>query len=309
MGLPKQVEEAANLAEELHGKMFPKEQEEQEEVETEEEAEQEKVVEEEAVQDDTPEEKDTFEARYKSLKGKYDAEVPRLHQELKELKQSIFDRLGNLETKKEQVAEVKAVNEKLEKFREDYGDDLIDYLREFIKEEVTPMVQQNISQVKQKVDSVEETQVKAAQESFMAVLDGKVEGDWRKLWAGEDEGFVEFLSQPDPHGLYTYGELVEAYNNKWDADRLATVFNTYLSKTAQPVQREQPKKPSPANEAMVAPSRKTPTAAPRAEEKRIWTQESMKEFQVADRQGKYDPETSKAMWEDLLSAVSENRIR
>jgi hypothetical protein len=162
------------------------------------------------------------------------------------------------------------------------------------------------------VEDVSETQIKAAQDNFRNYLTNKVEGDWVALWQGKDEKFVEFLDQPDPSGLYTYGQLVQLYNDNWDADRLATIFNLYLKSQAKPQPQPEVVKPpvrNPAQDAVVAPSRATTNTVPTTTDAKVWTQEMIAEFKKNDRMGKYDAETSKAMWDDLLSAISQNRIR
>ena len=297
MGIPRQVEEAAAMAEELHKQMTEPNQ---EDSTTQDDAQKE----EETVEDTSPQQEDeeeTYRRRYESLRGKYDAEVPRLHQELKEFKQSVFEKLQQVNTPEPQ--QTPKENERLAKFREEYGDDFVENLKELFKSEFDPLVQQTLQPVQQHVASVEETQIAAAQQNFMNYLDGQVKGDWRSLWSGQDEKFASFLQQPDPSGLYTYGQLVQLYNDNWDADRLGRIFNTYLE-SSQPQ-----KKANPAKDAMIAPSRNTNNTAPNVEEKRIWTRDMMKQFEIDDRRGKYDPETSKAMWDDLIKAAHENRIR
>ena len=304
MGTPSQVEEAANLAEELHGRIFnsdPQEVQEEPEVEEEQEVEQETPPETEEDLEDLKKYKD----RYLSLKGKYDAEVPRLHGELKDFKAQVFEKLSTFSQKPQEEQESKPKeNERLSKFREEYGDDFVETLKELMLSELSPKINESVKTVQQQVESVEDTQIRAAQQNFVGYLDQAVQGDWKSLWSGNDPKFMDFLSKPDPSGLYTYGELVQMYNEKWDADKLTKVFNTYFEDSA-PKQKQ----PNPAKEAMVAPSRSTTHTTPASSDKRIWSQESMKQFQTEDRQGKYTPEESLALWEDLMKAPSENRMR
>jgi hypothetical protein len=126
------------------------------------------------------------------------------------------------------------------------------------------------------------------------------------LWEGKDPKFIDFLQQPDPSGLYTYGELVELYNDKWDADKLTKVFDAYWSSQPAP---KQPKPQNNSRDALIAPSRTQASSSPNTQEKRIWTGDMIRQFQNDDRMKKYDAETSAAMWNDLLAAPSENRVR
>jgi hypothetical protein len=303
MTIPRQVSETADLAEQLHSRMFAEapseevvEQEQEEQPSYDENTEEANVP-----HDDDVQELRKFKERYLHLQGKYDAEVPRLHKELKEFKQNVFERL---EAKIEQPVEAPK-EDKFAKFREEYGDELYMAIRELAALETEEKLKATLKPVQDQVANVEDTQVKAAQQNFVSYLDSKVSGDWQSLWAGKDPKFIEFLNQPDPSGLYTYGQLVQAYNDQWDADRMSIVFNTYLDSSQKQVQRQ----PRPEKNAMVAPSRQNVHSTPSLDNARIWTGETMKQFQEADRLGKYTPEESKAMWDDLLSAPAQNRMR
>jgi hypothetical protein len=311
MGTPSQVEEAAVLAEKLHQEMFSQEVEEEEpksDEESEEEPELDEEEEEEPIpHDDDLEELRKFKARYLSLKGKYDAEVPRLQHELKDLKTSVFEKLSSItekpaETPKEQDKQ----DDIIAKMKEEYGDDFIDGIYKIAEHIADQKVKSSVDTVQEKLTSVEDAQLKTAQENFKSYLDTKVDGDWRALWDGKDPKFIEYLQKPDPSGLYTYGDLVQMYNDAWDADKLAVVINGYLG-TKKETKKEP--KPNAERDALVAPSRSAHTPILNAEDKVIWTKESIKQFERDDRQNKYSPEESQKLWADLLSAASENRIR
>lgn len=318
MGVPSQVDEAAELAEKLHSEMFgtqpeeDTEEEKEEELEEEDSAEDEEVDEEEEVddEDDVPHDDDVedlrkFKARYLSLKGKYDAEVPRLQHELSDLKQNVFEKLTSISENPAQTKqEEKQDKDLIAQLKEEYGEEFIEGIAALVEQSTGKQIKSSLSSVEDKVSSVEETQIKVAQENFMSYLDTKVDGDWRALWEGKDKKFIDFLGKPDPSGLYTYGDLVQMYNDAWDADKLATVINTYLGE--KPVKKE---KASSERDALVAPSRSSAHTAPKADDKIIWTQDAIKEFQKQDRQGKLTAEESQAKWNDLLSAPAEGRIR
>jgi hypothetical protein len=314
MELPRQVEEAANIAEELMQgiQQAPQQEAQEEEVQTQEETVQENETSEEqdVPHDDDVQELRKFKDRYLSLKGKYDAEVPRLHQELREFKQSVFERLAPQTPKEEKKVE----NDKIAKFKEEYGEEFVESLRELLKVEVDPLIKSNVSQVEQQVASVEDTQIKAAQQNFASYLDTKVQNNWREIAQVFNEiaydqpvsnpKIAEFLSKPDPSGYYTNFDLVKIFNDNWDGDKLANVFNSYYEQAPKP----KPKN-NPVQDAMVAPSRSTQHVAPTASDKTIWTKEMIAQFEKDDRMGKFSSEDSQAKWNDLLSAAAEGRIR
>lgn len=315
-GIPKQVEEAADLALQVHEQMFNyvEPEEEEEETETSEEPEPSPDDDEDVVDvpdDDDIEELKKFKARYLTLKGKYDAEVPRLSHELRDLKQSVFEKIEKMTTQRENPAEVSnepAPEDLMMQFAETYGEEFTDSLKKLIAAEARKYTQP----VQEAVTSVEEIQMKTAQTNFVNYLDNNladVVPDWREKWSGNDPNFIEFLKQPDPSGLYTMGQLAEMYNNAWDADKLISIFRLYHESSAPPAPQSKQQRTPPQKEAMVAPSRTNTHTAPNTESKPIWTQDMIKEFQVLDRQGRYEPEVSKAMWDDLLLAMSEGRLR
>mgnify|MGYP005844839585 CR=1 FL=1 len=307
-GVPAQVSKDADLATELHNELYPAE----EELDTEEEDQEE---DEEEIQEADEEEEDdeTFKQRYNSLKGKYDKEVPRLHNELKDLKQSVLERLGSLEetSKKTETEEPPPVNEKVEEFKEKYGDELHDYLLTLIKEEGSSLLKDEIKPVSEKLNTIEEDTQSQKLTKFMETIDGKVsdsaKGKWQDILAGEDENFLEFLDKPDPSGMFTYGEVFAKASNDWNSDRIAKVVDKFFEEQAPASEKKD--KARKEKEALIAPPRKTRSKAPEGNEKKIWTQDDMKQFEKDDRQGKYSQEESMALWNDLLLAPSEGRIR
>jgi hypothetical protein len=290
------------------------------------------------------------------LKGKYDAEVPRLHSDLKEFKQVVFDRIGDpaqAATPDVPVPtqEDTARAERIAKFKEEYGEEYVGMLRDFMMSEVTPLLGDAVEPVQRQVETVEDAQQHAATENFVNHLNTNiVNANWQKAWSGEDPDFLVFLDQKDPSGFYTYGELADLFNTNWDAEKLVTLFNTYYSSKGEqpvivdpaipeipavvtpavtpavPASPEVPvvavippvetpatpvvATPSPTQEALIAPSRTTPHVIPEAgAEPIIWTQASMRQFESDDRAGKYPAEQSTALWNDLLLAPTQNRMR
>lgn len=315
MAIPRQAEEAGELAEKLHEQMFQGNPPESDVVENDGEPEQDIPEQNEPEEQDPEEEK--YKSRYMSLKGKYDAEVPRLQRDLQELKQSVIERLSqtNLQQTVKEEEKPEDVNPLLEKFKEEYGEDLLEAIKQITRMEVDPLVKQSVKPVQEQVSSVEETQIKAAQQNFVNHLDTIVKTDWRAITAGyqemlagqapSDPKIAAFLTAPDPSGLYTNAELIHNYNNNWDADKLAIVFNMY--EAAKP--KVQSKQNTQDQNAMIAPSKNNVHSSPNISDARIWTKEAQEQFVRDDRAGKYSSEESLAMWNDLMLAPSQGRMR
>jgi hypothetical protein len=313
---PKEIEEAARMAEELHKQMFPDKEEIDEGA-----GESEPVVVEE--KEDQPEQQQEtftkediaellkFKERYAHLKGKYDAEVPRLASELKELRQQVTER----KTTTVPEIEIDPVEDLLSQWKDEYTEDYVNQLQAIIRAEAAKEAKKLIQPVAEQAASTEDQQIKIARQNFMTYLDGKSDG-WRSLWNEEvgfnaNPDFAEFLEQDDPSGLYKYGDLVNAYTEKWDADKLATVFNLFL-KQKEVVNTETPPPQVIHNrekDALIAPKRTQTNSAPVNTDKKIWTMNEIEDFKRRDRLGEFEDEVSQAMWNDILSAMSEKRIR
>lgn len=337
-GLPKQVQEQADLAEEFMSTLYGEKEEEDiektqseeassdgeeeevaaPEVSADDEEEEEVETASEGTQDDDSEE-ESYRKRYETLQGKYNAEVPKLNQELRQLKDDIFERFGDLskqvnQPEVEETDDTDSFEEELEEYREQFGDDLVSVIEKVSARRAQSLLKEHLSPVSQKVDSVESAQIQSAQTAFKEDLDSKVEGDWRSLWDGKDEGFKDFLKSKEPNGYFTYAEVVNKANDNWDAEILSNVFNTYLNSKAKPTEDKKAAKEAEnkvaekVNQERVAPSRNKISDEPKDGEARIWTQADIAEFKEKDRRGKYSPEESEALWADFLRAPAEGRI-
>ena len=304
MSYPAQVNEAADLAEQLHAQMFGTDDQAVDDP-------QDDTTPDDNQPDDTTddlaaelEELRKYKDRYLTLKGKYDSEVPTLQNEFKEFKQSVFEKLEA--TRQAQPTQDEPQDE-FAQFKEEYGEELLNTFIKIADKRAEEKFKSSLKPVEDKVASVEDAQLIVARRNFEDYLSQNVKGNWKQLWESEDPKFVEFLGKEDPTGLYTYGQLVDTCNKNWDADRLGKILNLYFDNSQASIPTHKP--PRPDKTAMVAPNRTTSHSVPNTSDKRIWTQDTMKEFQNKDMKNQYTPEESQSLWADLLAAASEGRIR
>lgn len=317
--IPKEAQDQAALAEELFNKMYPP---------------QDVVPDEETPPDTPPEpeptpepepqpvvdtEEETYRQRYQTLQGKYNSEVPKLAQELRELKALLQNRQEQPVAPVQPEPEV--LDPRIEKLRAEYGDELVEDWKALIRSQVESAIKPVIDQTKQVEQTVEQNVATQAQQTFVQKVAQASPDGWENLWdsfiqarTGEapiDPLFVEFLDKKDPAGLYTYGDILVDANSKWDADKMARVFQLYTESKQQPTQPTPtaPAQPSQAEQDLVAPSRATTQPTPNSDSARIWTPADIQRFQNEDRRGVYDDATSQALWNDLLAASREGRIR
>lgn len=273
-------------------------------------------------QDAAPEpQKDDFEQKYKVLQGKYNAEVPRLNNQLRSLKEDLnaaMQRIQQLEEpKKEATPEVKQTTESLisDEEIEDYGPDFIDLVGRKAQEIANRTVadlKQEISELNEQLKGVRTTVRQTDHERFLSQLDKKVE-NWRVI--NEDTRFLNWLDEPDVYAGTERGRLLrEAYQNG-DVERVAAFFNGFLKENAavsdNALNRPQGDTSKVSMDSLVAPGKQRGSTTDGARnQKRIWTEAEIQQFYSDVGKGRYkkDPERKDQIERDIFSAMNEGRI-
>ena len=154
------------------------------------------------------EEEEKYEARYKSLMGKF----KKATEEAAQLKEQLAAR-STLPTEDAPIDEnTKRKNEILAKLNEEYPEELIENLRALQRIEAEEVTRQYMQPLEQKAQSVEDVQHATAQQEFIGYLEKKAP-NWQNIWTVADElrhgqepsndRIAEYLLSPDPSGLYT----------------------------------------------------------------------------------------------------------
>lgn len=258
---------------------------------------------------------ETWERKYLTLKGMYDAEVPRLHADMREMKaqvQQLVAEKAAAEAKLASQPDEPTTSLITEQDKEAFGPDLIDLINRAVKTETKSFEKREsqllkeIEQLKGQLGNVSERQVVSDKDRFLMGLSQQVP-DWEAL--NVDQGFLNWLQQTDPvYGLPRQVALTNAYD-ALDVMRVATIFNTYKQLTAPAVQ--QAKKPNQELQRQVAPTRSrssTPTATD-MQNQRIWTQSEIEQFFSDWRRGYIDNEEAVRMEKEINAAVAQGRVR
>ena len=300
--VPEEVTEAASLATQLHEQLFSTET----PVSTDPPAEEEVPVQAPVVEQPQVDE-ETFEKRYKTLQGKYSKEVPTMAAELRSLRQQL-DEL----TKKpaEQPVADTRLEDVITKLKTEYPDELIENLRLLNRLEAEQITREAIQPIVTSNATAEEIKHQSKVEGFVANITTAAPL-WENIWGvvselaegqePSDPAIAAFLNSPDPSGLYTNLELLDMYNERFDADKFAKVCNLYTTPAAP--------KPNPSRDALLAPSRVNNQPVPQGAEAKLWTMPEIEQFQRDKRAEKYSPEQADAIWLDIQKALAENRIR
>ena len=257
-----------------------------------------------------PEEK--WENKYHTLKGMYDAEVPRLHSQVKELNSQVQQLIADAAAAKAQVPqETKAPSLITEQDKEAFGPDLIDLIERATESKVSTFRQREeqliseIRELKGKLGDVSERQVVSDKDRFLMGLGQRVP-DWESL--NVDQGFLAWLSEVDPvYGIPKQVALTNAYE-ALDVNRVATVFEAYkkLVTPAQPTKQKNQEL-----QRQVAPTRSRASSPDPADSnnQRIFSHQEIGQFYEDVRRGNVSPEDAARIENEIHAAAAEGRIR
>lgn len=255
---------------------------------------------------------ETWERKYLTLKGMYDAEVPRLHAQMREMNGQVQQLIAeNAAAKVQQTVTQPSTAKTLitEQDKEAFGSDLLDLIDRASEQKVAEFRSQNahlvsrIEELQGKLGNVTERQVVSDKDKFLANLSAQVP-NWETL--NIDQGFLAWLAEVDPvYGLPRQVALTNAYESL-DANRTAIIFNQYQGKVA-PMQQ----KPSQQLQSQVAPtrSRASPAPATSAGDKSIWSQDQIANFYNEWIKGHLDQAEAERIEKDINAAYAEGRIR
>lgn len=268
------------------------------------------TISQEAKQPEIPEEK--WAHKYHTLKGMYDAEVPRLHSQVREMQtqiqQLIADKAAVEATKVEQKQAVESLI--TEQDKEAFGPDLIDLIERATESKVSTLRSREadliaeIKELKGQLGSVSERQVISDKDRFLMGL-GQQVSDWETL--NVDQGFLGWLQQVDPvYGVPRQAALSNAYE-ALDVARVASIFKAYkqtLPQTPAPSRAKQEL------QRQVAPTRTRSTTTPAdGVNERIFTNQDIEQFYTDWRRGFYDEQEAADMEKQIHAAIAEGRIR
>jgi len=243
------------------------------------------------------EEDPSWEQRYRSLTGKYNAEVPRLaaaNRELTAKLQSIEQEIESLRAAKQTPRESLVKKEEVEEF----GEPLVDLIRRAAREEMSEK-DSVIDSLKAKLDRFEASNVRTIEVDFYERLASSVP-DWEEM--NKDRGFLDWLAEYDElTGKQRQDSLDDAVGMK-DASRAARFFNKWKDMSQ--------KKAATATrslESQVVPATGTVSTPPPG--KKIWTRNEISDFYGKARRGEISDKQMVAIEADIHAAQLENRIR
>ena len=251
----------------------------------------------------TPVAEPNFEQKYKVLEGKYNAEVPRMAQEnrsLKEELESLRSEVTNLKTltakPKEEVKPLVSQED-----RDQFGDDLIEVMKKASREVMSESLGSNteVDTLKQELNTIKKQQSNSQELTFYNELN-TLFPSWRQ--GNEDAGFLTWLNEVDKYSGQTRQQLLSQAESNRDARRVATFFIDYFGQ-----QQSEPSTSKPSLEEQVSPKPSGKTNVPPA--KKFYSNRELAQFYNAVRNGKINKAEAERIERDIFKAQSEGRIR
>lgn len=176
---------------------------------------------------------------FKSLQGKYSAEVPRMAAEIRAYKaekqdlerqvQELKQQLENVTTPAPQQQDTGSIKEKVERIRDEFGDDAADLLAGLIQAQnaggqQNPTGNDELTTLRKEVDTLKHERQLTAKQQFDKDLLEAVP-DWQAV--NVDPAFHAWLAEHDPLSGAMRQELLDDAAKRLDARRVAAIFNAF----------------------------------------------------------------------------------
>jgi len=261
----------------------------------------------EPVTSEVPEE--TWQQKYRTLKGMYDAEVPRLHAQVKELQNYVTqlrDQMQSVQHQAPQPAESRNNSLVTDSDVEAFGADLIEVQRK-VAREVAMEVRAEIDALRNENNElrrqIQQTGSQVGEVSFEQRLSQLVP-DWVRL--NNDPAWIAWLDEADPILRGPRRNAAQAAYDAGDASAVAYYVQLFKDSVSAPVADQRQKE----LERQVQPSRTATSQAPVSQKGKVYTTKDVermflkvKDLNVAH---KYD-EASK-LEAEIDAAYMEGRV-
>lgn len=265
-----------------------------------------------------PKGEETFEKRYKTLQGMYNADTTRLRAENQQINQRIVQLeqlLASLSVpaEKPQQTATKLVTDK---DIEEYGDS-IEVMRRVTEEslsardnriaELEQMIRQMQTSVIPRMEQVAHKQAVSSEQMFWSELTAIVP-NWRDINA--DQNFLNWLMEVDPlTGMSRQTYLEDAQRNL-DTRRVASFFTTWQGNAGHSVAQSPRDAAASELDRQVAPGRSRGGGAPSKDQSKTYSPKDIQKFFDDVRKGVYRGKEAERdrIERDIFSAQRENRI-
>lgn len=254
---------------------------------------------------------DDFKQKYNTLRGKYDAEVPRLHQQLREL----TTRLDELQKEKDaKPAEPTKAKEKVsyvtDEDRAEFGEELIDVQRRVAKEvaqDYEERFEQQEAIIRELQNQLKKTGNEVGEMNFAQRLN-KLVPDFQEIDA--DPRWVAWLNEVDPIIRDQRRVLAQKAFNEGDAEAVAHYVSLFKQTIATPEEPERAQRQAEL-EKQVTPNRSANTSKAPSTGAKLYTerdvQAAWQKVRTLNQRG--DHAGAEKLEAELTAAYLEGRVR
>lgn len=249
-----------------------------------------------------------WEARYRTLEGKYAAEVPRLQSELNQTQHL----LTTMQPDPEPLMDPNLSSDFTPEEIEEFGPQLIGAMRKAARSEIKPLAQQLEGQQQRMQEGFTQATTDIAQTSRDALY-GQMNSDpemsgWAQV--NKSQEFLDWLGQRDIYSGQSKQDLLTQAFERNDFLRIKAFFTGFHRDTTRQTGQEPARMAQSNLETLVAPGRPAQSGtATGASNGRIWTQAEISAAFRARQSGKIDDKTWPRVKADIFAAERENRIR
>lgn len=269
---------------------------------------------------------ETLLQKYRTLQGMYNAEVPRLTRDNREMAkrlEQLEKLLSDVSAQQAKPAAAQPVPERYvsEEDVAEYGESL-DVMRKVTKEELAPLMAKlsNLDKVIQslqkdvvpKVEAVSQRQAASSEQQFWQTLTSRVP-NWREV--NDNPDFQSWLLERDPLTGLSRQTYLEDAQQALDAGRVVNFFTTWMQQngveaTAQ-TSGAQKRSAGSELEKQVAPGRSRNSGTPSSKKGKLWSPDDISKFFDDVRKGKYKGREQERdrIERDIFAAQREGRIQ
>lgn len=250
----------------------------------------------------TPAFESTWEQRFKVLDGKYRAEVPRLHQQIKDKDASIANLQEMLAAAKQApAARVEFTAEE----REQFGDELLNVVARVAAAQApaAQAPQVDLTPINERMQRLERQSAETAEDAFFRKLGEKV-----PHWEAQNTnaGFLAWLAQVDDLTGRVRQDLFNEAYDALDVGRITAFFNAFPYQS--PVARSNDAQPT--LEQQIAPDVNR-SAPPPPAGKKVYSRGEIGQFYAEVRRGLFQGrlDEMQRIEQDIFAAQQEGRVR
>jgi hypothetical protein len=240
---------------------------------------------------------------HRQIRGKYDAEVPRLAAEVKTLSEQV----KAAETERTRKIEAGELTSLSDAERGVAGEDLVQVIAKAAREVAASEIERRLKPITERVDSFQ----RMSEANYNATLDREA-----PFWVtqNDDPRFIAWLQEVDPETGRLRDDLLQRAHASMQGFRTVEIFLAFkegreIGARAPTPPKANPQSPSPDQDSAGG----EPVLTDDASKSRVWTRAQISEFYADKRKGVYKGKVKEAegreLETDITAAYAEGRIR